>query len=169
MLAHRVVNTVAEYIFNKFKGWGFDVQIETFYVLFPYSKNKSSGNDSPTQYKACLKRPPLKEDATSGQAEQLPTYNVSRPMAMLTAELVFVNYGVPEDYEMLERMGIDVKGKIVIAKYGHSWRGIKPKVAQEHGAIGVSFIPILRMMVISRVMFIRKAHLKMNMVCSVAL
>jgi N-acetylated-alpha-linked acidic dipeptidase len=49
---------------------------------------------------------------------------------------VFVNYGVPADYEVLEKLGIDVKGKIVIAKYGHSWRGIKPKVAQEHGAIG---------------------------------
>ena len=54
----------------------------------------------------------------------------------VTAELVFVNRGVPADYEELERMGIDVKGKIVIAKYGGSWRGIKPKVAYEHGAIG---------------------------------
>ena len=54
----------------------------------------------------------------------------------MTGDLVFVNYGVPADYEEFERRGIDVKGKIVIAKYGGSWRGIKPKVAAEHGAIG---------------------------------
>src|SRR6195952_2870528 len=88
-------------------------------------------------FKASLKEPALPEDATSGQAsEQLPVYNAWSADGDVTAPLVFVNYGVPADYEMLARMGIDVKGKIVIAKYGQSWRGIKPKVAQEHGAIG---------------------------------
>lgn len=91
---------------------------------------------SPTSYKAILKEPALKEDATSGQAGQLSTYNAYSADGDVTSELVFVNYGLPEDYEILDKMGIDVKGKIVIAKYGHSWRGIKPKVAQEHGAIG---------------------------------
>lgn len=91
---------------------------------------------SPASYKATLKEPALKEDATSGQAGQLPTYNAYSADGDVTSELVFVNYGIPEDYEILDKMGIDVKGKIVIAKYGHSWRGIKPKVAQEHGAIG---------------------------------
>jgi N-acetylated-alpha-linked acidic dipeptidase len=91
----------------------------------------------PVSFKATLQEPALKEDATSGQtSEQLPTYNCWSADGDVTGELVFVNYGLPEDYERLERMGIDVKGKIVIAKYGHSWRGIKPKVAQEHGAIG---------------------------------
>ena len=81
--------------------------------------------------------PALKEDATSGQTkEQLPTYNCYSHDGDVTGELVFVNYGIPEDYDYLERLGIDVRGKIVIAKYGKSWRGIKPKVAQEHGAIG---------------------------------
>ena len=54
----------------------------------------------------------------------------------MTAPLVYVNYGVPADYEQLERLGISVKGAIVIARYGQSWRGIKPKVAAEHGAVG---------------------------------
>ncbi len=54
----------------------------------------------------------------------------------MTADLVFVNYGIPADYEELDKRGIDVKGKIVIAKYQGSWRGIKPKVAAEKGAIG---------------------------------
>jgi len=91
---------------------------------------------SPTSYKAILKEPALKEDATSGQEGQLPTYNAYSADGDVSAELVFVNYGLPQDYEVLDKMGIDVKGKIVIAKYGHSWRGTKPKVAQEHGAIG---------------------------------
>ena len=91
---------------------------------------------SPTVYKALLKEPSLKEDATSNQEDQLPTYNAWSADGDVTGELVFVNYGLPDDYEKLESLGIDVKGKIVIAKYGRSWRGIKPKVAQEHGALG---------------------------------
>jgi N-acetylated-alpha-linked acidic dipeptidase len=128
---------VADYIYNKFKSWGYDVQVETFYVLFPTPKTRLLEMTGPVSYKALLKEPALKEDATSGQAdEQLPTYNCWSADGDVTGELVFVNYGLPEDYERLDRMGIDVKGKIVIAKYGRSWRGIKPKVAQEHGAIG---------------------------------
>jgi N-acetylated-alpha-linked acidic dipeptidase len=91
---------------------------------------------SPASYKAVLKEPALKEDPTSDQSGQLPTYNAYSADGDVTAELVFVNYGLPDDYLILDKMGIDVKGKIVIARYGHSWRGIKPKVAQEHGAIG---------------------------------
>ena len=128
---------VVDYIYNKFKSWGYEVQTETFYVLFPTPKERLLEMTGPTKYKATLSEPPLKEDGTSGQTrEQLPTYNCWSPDGDVTGQLVFVNYGIPEDYERLERMGISVKGKIVIAKYGHSWRGIKPKVAQEHGAIG---------------------------------
>ena len=128
---------VADFIFNQFKSWGYDVQVETFYVLFPTPKTRLLEMTSPTKYKAVLAEKPLAEDATSGQIkEQLPTYNCWSADGDVTGELVYVNYGLPQDYEYLERLGIDVKGKIVIAKYGRSWRGIKPKVAQEHGAIG---------------------------------
>lgn len=128
---------VVDYIYNKFKSWGYEVQTETFYVLFPTPKERLLEMTGPITYKASLAEPALKEDATSGQTrEQLPTYNCWSPDGDVTAQLVFVNYGIPEDYDRLERMGISVKGKIVIAKYGRSWRGIKPKVAQEHGAIG---------------------------------
>jgi len=126
----------AEYILSLYKHWGWDAIIETFYVLFPTPKTRLLEMTSPTKYKALLKEPALKEDATSGQKGQLPTYNAYSADGDITAGLVFVNYGLPEDYEVLTQMGIDVKGKIVIAKYGHSWRGIKPKVAQEHGAVG---------------------------------
>ena len=126
----------AEFIQSLFDKWGWDAKIETFYVLFPSPKIRILEMTSPTTYKAILKEPALKEDLTSGQSGQLDTYNAYSADGDITAELVFVNYGLPEDYEILDKMGIDVKGKIVIAKYGHSWRGIKPKVAQEHGAIG---------------------------------
>lgn len=126
----------AEYILSLFQEWGWDAKIETFYVLFPTPKTRLLEMTSPGSYKALLKEPVLKEDATSGQTGQLPTYNAYSADGDVTSELVFVNYGLPEDYEVLNKIGIDVKGKIVIAKYGRSWRGIKPKVAQEHGAIG---------------------------------
>jgi N-acetylated-alpha-linked acidic dipeptidase len=127
----------AEYIRDLFKSWGYEAEIETYKVLFPTPKVRVLELLSPSKFKASLAEPALKEDATSGQTkEQLPTYNAWSADGDVTADLVFVNYGVPADYEELERLGIDVKGKIVIAKYGGSWRGIKPKVAQEHGAIG---------------------------------
>ena len=127
----------AKYILNKFISWGYDAQIETFYVLFPTPVTRLLEMNGTKKFTASLKEPALKEDATSGQlSTQLPVYNCWSADGDVTAALVFVNYGVPADYEKLARMGIDVKGKIVIAKYGQSWRGIKPKVAQEHGAIG---------------------------------
>jgi len=126
----------AEYILGLFNKWGWNAKIETFFVLFPTPKTRILEMISPTSYKAVLKEPALKEDVTSGQSGQLPTYNAYSADGDVTSELVYVNYGLPEDYEILDKMGIDVKGKIVIAKYGRSWRGIKPKVAQEHGAVG---------------------------------
>ncbi len=128
---------VADYIFHLYQSWGFDVSVETFYVLFPTPKTRLLEMTGPVPFRASLKEPALAQDATSGQSqEQLPTYNCYSPDGDVRGQLVFVNYGLPEDYDLLARMGIDVKGKIVIAKYGQSWRGIKPKVAQEHGAIG---------------------------------
>jgi N-acetylated-alpha-linked acidic dipeptidase len=127
----------AEFMRDLFKSWGYDAEIETYYVLFPTPKIRLLELQGSSPYKAKLEEPALKEDGTSSQkSEQLPVYNCWSPDGDVTGELVFVNYGVPDDYMQLERMGIDVKGKIVIAKYGGSWRGIKPKVAQEHGAIG---------------------------------
>lgn len=127
---------VAEMILAKYKSYGFDAHIEKYTVLFPTPKTRLLELTGPNPYSAVLKEPALPQDSTSGQAGQLPTYNAYSGDGDVTAPLVFVNYGLPEDYETLARLGIDVKGKIVIAKYGRSWRGIKPKVAYEHGAIG---------------------------------
>jgi N-acetylated-alpha-linked acidic dipeptidase len=127
----------AEFIAAQFRAWGFDTQIEEFSVLFPTPKTRIVELTAPERYTARLSEPTLAEDATSNQtAEQLPVYNAYSVDGDVTAPLVYVNYGVPRDYEELAQRGIDVRGKIVIARYGGSWRGIKPKVAAEHGAVG---------------------------------
>lgn len=127
----------AEYMANLFKQWGYQTEIVSYNVLFPTPLTRSLELLGSNPYKAKLEEATLKEDRTSGQkSEQLPSYNAYSADGDVTAQLVFVNRGTPADYEELDRMGIDVKGKIVIAKYGGSWRGIKPKVAAEHGAIG---------------------------------
>jgi N-acetylated-alpha-linked acidic dipeptidase len=127
----------AEWILAHFKEWGLDAHIEQFDVLFPTPRIRVLEMIAPTKFTAKLEEPALRVDPTSNQkSEQLPTYNAYSIDGDVTAPLVFVNYGLPEDYEKLDRLGVSVKGAIVIAKYLHSWRGVKPKVAAEHGAIG---------------------------------
>jgi N-acetylated-alpha-linked acidic dipeptidase len=127
----------AEWILTQFKSYGWDAHIENFDVLFPTPVERIVEMVSPTSYKASLQETALPVDPTSSQQqEQLPSYNAYSVDGDVTGPLVFVNYGVPADYEDLEQHGVSVKGAIVIAKYGGSWRGIKPKVAAEHGALG---------------------------------
>src|SRR5882762_6923855 len=128
----------AEWIAAKFNEVGLDTHIEQFDVLFPTPKERAVELvEGGPKFTAKLQEPALPQDPTSKQqSEQLPTYNAYSIDGDVTAPLVYVNYGIPEDYEQLERMGVSVKGKIVIARYFHSWRGIKPKVAAEHGAAG---------------------------------
>lgn len=127
----------AEWILAQFKSWGLQAEIETFDVLFPTPKERVLELIAPTKYVAKLQEPPVAGDPTSNQtSEQLPTYNAYSIDGDVTGPLVYVNYGLPRDYEELDRLGVSVKGAIVIARYGNSWRGIKPKVAAEHGAIG---------------------------------
>jgi N-acetylated-alpha-linked acidic dipeptidase len=127
----------AEWILARFKEWGLDAHIERFDVLFPTPRVRVLEMLAPTKFTAKLEEPALAIDPTSNQkSEQLPTYNAYSIDGDVTAPLVFVNYGLPEDYEKLDRLGISVKGAIVIAKYLHSWRGVKPKVAAQHGAVG---------------------------------
>jgi N-acetylated-alpha-linked acidic dipeptidase len=127
----------AEWIAAKAKEWGLDAQIETFDVLFPTPKERLLEMTEPKRMAAKIAEPAVAGDATSAQQdEQLPVYNAYSIDGDVTAPLVYVNYGIPADYEELERLGISVKGAIVIARYGGSWRGIKPKVAGEHGAVG---------------------------------
>jgi N-acetylated-alpha-linked acidic dipeptidase len=128
----------AEWIEAKYKEFGLDAHIESFDVLFPTPKERLVELvEGGPRFTAKLQEPVVPEDPTSSQqSEQLPTYNAYSIDGDVTAPLVYVNFGVPDDYEQLERMGVSVKGAIVIARYFGSWRGIKPKVAAEHGAIG---------------------------------
>jgi N-acetylated-alpha-linked acidic dipeptidase len=127
----------AEFMLGLFKDWGWDAHIETFDVLYPTPKSHALELVAPTRFTAKLEEPPIEGDSTSGKTEGgLPPYNVYGADGDVTAELVYVNFGMPDDYKELARHGVDVKGKIVITRYGGGWRGLKPKLAYEHGAVG---------------------------------
>ncbi|HEX8778086.1 MAG TPA: PA domain-containing protein, partial [Rhodanobacter sp.] len=127
----------AEFMLAKFREWGWDAHIETFDVLYPTPKKVALELLGPKPYTAKLSEPAVPGDATSAIRDgALPPYNVYGADGDVTAPLVYVNQGMPDDYKALARRGIDVKGKIVIVRYGGGWRGLKPKLAQEHGAAG---------------------------------
>jgi len=127
----------AEFIADLFESWGYATEIAEYQVLMPTPKTREIELVAPTHFMAGLREDTLPEDPSTAVRETLlAPYNAFSTDGEVEAEIVFVNYGIPEDYEILERYGIDVTGKIVIAKYGRSWRGIKPKLAGEKGAIG---------------------------------
>ena len=127
----------AEWLLAQLKSFGLDAQIEQFEALFPTPKSRKLELLGPQKFTAKLDEPVLSIDPTSNQkSEQLPTYNAYSRDGDVTAPLVYVNFGAPSDYEQLEAMGVSVKGAIVIVRYGQTWRGIKPKLAAQHGAIG---------------------------------
>ncbi len=126
----------AEFLLQKYREFGFKADIQEFEVLFPTPKERLVELVAPEKYTAKLKEPAIRQDPDSSDSGQLPTYNAYSADGDVTAQVVYVNYGTPKDYEELAKQKINVKGKIVLARYGESWRGIKPKVAYEHGAIG---------------------------------
>ena len=127
----------AEMVLAQFREWGWDAHIETFEVLYPTPISETLELLGPEPFKATLTEPPVPGDETSARAKDgLPAYVAYQGDGDVTAPLVYVNYGMREDYLQLERMGVSVKGKILIARYGQGWRGLKPRLAQEHGAIG---------------------------------
>ncbi len=127
----------AEFILKKFREWGWDASIEEFTVLYPTPRQEAVELVAPTHFAAKLREPPVSGDRTSEKTRDgLPPYNVYGGDGDVTAELVYVNQGMPDDYKELERRNLSVKGRIVIARYGGGWRGLKPKLAYEHGAVG---------------------------------
>ncbi|MCI0435168.1 MAG: M28 family peptidase [Gemmatimonadetes bacterium] len=126
---------VADLLLARFRAYGLDARLERFEALMPYPVSRTVEMIAPERRVAQLAEPRIPEDKDSGDAGQLPTYNAYSPDGDVTGELVYVNYGTPEDYAVLDSLGISVEGRIVLARYGRSWRGIKPKVAAEHGAI----------------------------------
>src|SRR5437773_7389170 len=126
----------AEFVRGLFRQWGWDAQIEVFEVLYPTLRAHSLGLVAPAKFTARLREPAIEGDATSTRTDGLPPYNEYGADGDVTAQLVYLNYGMPADYRELARRGVDVRGKIVITRYGNGWRGLKPKLAQEHGAVG---------------------------------
>jgi len=127
----------AEWMLARFKEWGWDASIERFDVLFPTPKERVLELVEPTKFTAKLDEPAVSVDPTSGQkSEQLPSYNAYSIDGDVTAPLVYANYGRVEDYERLERMGVSTRGAIVLVRYGQIFRGVKAKIAFEHGASG---------------------------------
>src|SRR6266849_9979848 len=133
--AHNKAN--AEMVLAQFRDWGWDAHIETFEVLYPTPISQTLELLGAEPFRATLTEPPVPGDESSARNKTaLPAYVAYQGDGDVTAALVYVNYGMREDCLQLERMGVSVKGKIVIARYGAGWRGLKPKLAQEHGAVG---------------------------------
>src|SRR6185437_4335207 len=126
----------AEFLLAQFRKWGWDARIEIFDVLYPTPKQELVEMTAPKSFKATLHEPPVQGDRTSALGGALPPYNAYGADGDVTAPLIYVNYGMPDDYKELARYGISVKGKIVIVRYGQGWRGLKPQLAYEHGAVG---------------------------------
>ncbi len=127
---------VAEYALAKFKSFGLDAAIEEYEAYMPWPTERRLEMVGPAGRSFAIQEPPVPSDPDSTDNDQTPTFNAYSGDGDVTGEVVYVNYGVPADYEQLEKLGVSVKGKIVLARYGGSWRGIKPKVAYEHGAVG---------------------------------
>jgi len=127
----------AEYTLQRFKDWGWDAKIEIFKVLYPTPTKVSLELVGKQTFKASLTEPPVPGDETSSRtSDQVPAYVAFQGDGDVVAPLVYVNFGMPDDYKTLQRMGVDVRGKIAIARYGQGWRGLKPQLAQEAGAVG---------------------------------
>jgi N-acetylated-alpha-linked acidic dipeptidase len=127
---------VADYLATQLAEWGLETRIETYQALIPYPTTRTLEMIAPVRFRAKLAEPPIAEDPSTSQENQLPTFNAYGASGDVTAPLVYVNYGQPEDFEYLKKQGVDIKGKIVIVRYGRSWRGLKPKLAQDNGAVG---------------------------------
>jgi N-acetylated-alpha-linked acidic dipeptidase len=127
----------AEMVLAQFRDWGWDAHIETFEVLYPTPISETLELVGNEPFKATLTEAPIPGDETSARAaDELPAYVAYQGDGDVSAPLVYVNYGMQEDYLQLERLGVSVRGKIVIARYGQGWRGLKPKLAQDQGAVG---------------------------------
>jgi len=126
----------AETVRDLFREWGWQAEIETFDVLYPTPKKIALEMVAPVKFTAALAEPPVAGDVSTERRDALPPYNVYGADGDVTAELVYANQGMPDDYDELARRGVDVRGKVVIARYGGGWRGLKPKLAYQHGAVG---------------------------------
>jgi len=126
---------LADYVTDQFRQMGIESAKYEYSVLLPWPKERRIEIVAPDRLKLQVEEEKIRGDQWADKPGILPAYNAYSPSGDVTGEIVYVNFGIPADYETLDKLGISVKGKIVLARYGGSWRGIKPKVAAEHGAI----------------------------------
>ncbi len=125
-----------DYVIEQMKKMGIETQVRAYDVWMPHPVSVHVARVSPQPKELSLIEPPVAGDATSS-LWQYPTVNGYSGAGDVTAEVVYVNYGLIEDYAQLDSMGVSVKGKIAVARYGRSYRGIKAREAEKHGAVGL--------------------------------
>ena len=128
---------VAEWLRDRYLSYGFDAEIESYSVWLPMPREIALEMIKPRRVKLANPEPPVPGDATSYDKRATRGYNTYSPSGDVTARVVYVNYGMVDDYRRLERMGVSVAGRIVLARYGRCYRGIKAKLAEEHHAAGL--------------------------------
>jgi N-acetylated-alpha-linked acidic dipeptidase len=128
----------ADYVAQKFRDAGLDTEIVEYKVWINYPSEISVDLTAPAGVEM---HGPTREHVDGDPYEDDPRvvmpFNSMSPSGDVEADVVYANYGTPEDFEKLEKLKIDVRGKIVLVRYGQNFRGVKAFVAQEHGAAGV--------------------------------
>ncbi len=123
----------ADYVLRQMAAWGLDTSRTSYRVYMPFQDSAVVELVQPVRRRLSLDEPPVAEDPTS-QLAQWPAMNGYSGVGDVTAGVVYVNYGLPADYAVLDSMGIAVRGKVAVARYGRSFRGIKAREAEARGA-----------------------------------
>ena len=126
-----------DYVISQMKSWGLETEVRAYKIWMPHPITTRVWRVSPDPIELNLKEGPIAEDTTSVAYPQVIAFNGYGAAGDVSGEVVYVNYGLIEDYAQLDSMGISVKGKIAIARYGRSFRGIKAREAEKHGALGL--------------------------------
>ena len=128
---------VAEYINSKYLEWGLDSKLVEYHAYLPYPKKVKITLVEPDTVELSLEEPSWRFDKDSRDSRSVTPFNAYSPSGDVTAQVVYVNRGLPDDYESLRELGLGVKGKIALVRYGGSFRGVKAQVAEENGAAGL--------------------------------
>ncbi len=123
----------ADYVLRQMASWGLDTMRATYRVYIPFQDSSVVELVAPVAERLRLDEPPVAGDPTS-QQPQWPAMNGYSGNGDVTAGVIYVNYGLPTDYALLDSLGVSVTGRVVIARYGRSFRGIKAREAEAHGA-----------------------------------
>ncbi len=128
---------VAEWLRDQYRSYGFDADIESYSVWLPMPREIKLELVKPKHENLATPEPPIPGDLDTWSKHVTPDYNDYSPSGDITAPVVYVNYGMAQDYRELARLGVSVDGKIVIARYGRGYRGIKALLAEQHHASGL--------------------------------